>query len=333
MRKRITLLIIVILCSNFMFVNAGNSNSVIDVKNELIPISKEPLKLVVEPVYECYKSIITNVTYTAYVSSAIPEGSTIDFYTGNTSDPYPTTLLGSSYVKGGKAVFKTYQKINTYYLGSAVWTKPSNSTAKIPPTRIYSNIVTYKVQLSNKLLDLDVTVKNTTQNNVTYTANFTDPIDALTAQNKIIDPAIVNSNSTQMDVKFSTFAVPSELDVKTLDEGAISKISAQSPYRVDYATIYDWTAEVNIKLPAGKYIVLAECSGLTSNYGLELFNVTTYIIATPKTTIIPGTILTTKIPATATPKPLFTPYIPKVTPPVWDEVDPFKYANREKVVE
>lgn len=302
------LLVFVILCSNFMFVSAGNTNSVIDIGNELIPIVREPLRLAVQPVYESNGSAITNVTYTAYTTSLIPDGSKIDFYTGNPSSPFPTTLLGSSYVKGGKAVFKTYQKINSCYLGSAVWTNPSESISKFPPTRIYSNIVTYNVLLSDKLLDLNVTVRNFVEKNVSYTARFTDPKDTQTVEAQIIDPAVISSKGTQMKVKFSTFQISSALDIKALDKAAINQISVQKPYREDYAIIENWTAKVNINLPAGKYIVLAECSELTANYDLELFNVSQIIV-------IPSTPVITKIPVSITPIAVSTPPV-LVTPPV-----------------
>jgi len=148
-------------------------------------------------------------------------------------------------------------------------------------------------------LDLVVTVKNFSEKNVAYTAQFTDSKGLLEVQERVINPVPVGSNGTQMKVKFTTFQISSALDVRTLDKAAISKISAQKPYREDYATIENWTANLNIDLPAGRFIVLAECSELTANYGLELFNVSQIVVATPTPGITIAPV--TKIPVTLAP--------------------------------
>lgn len=306
------LLIFVILCSNFMFVSAEPSSSVIDIGNELIPIPLQPLRLVVQPEYQCNGDLITNVTYTAYASASISDGSKIDFYTGNPNNPYPTTLLGSSYVKDGKAVFKTYQKIDNYYLGSAVWTRPLGITpdlpSKYPPSRVYSNIVTYHVALSDKVIDLNVSVKNLSiVNNVSYTAKFGDPADAKTLADTLINPADIKINGIQMKARFLTYQIPTALDVKTLDRTTIDKIAIEKPYREDYAIIKDWAASVSLNLPVGRYIVFADCIELTANSDVKSYSVSKVIIISTLPPITPEIM--------PTPRVIVTPPV-KITPPV-----------------
>lgn len=307
------LLIFVILCSNLMFVSAESSSSVIDIGNELIPIPVQPLRLVVQPEYQSNGEFITNVTYTAYTSSSIPDGSKIDFYTGNPSNPYPTTLLGSGYVKGGKAVFKTYQKINNYYLGSAVWTRPlgiaPDLPSKYPPSRIYSNIVTYHLALSDKVIDLNVLVKNISiSNNVSYTAKFSNPTtDTKTLEAVLINPGDIKINGAQMKVRFLTYQIPAALDVKTLDSITLDKIAFEKPYREDYAIIKDWAASVSLNLPVGRYIVFADCIELTANSDVKSFSVPKVIIISTVPPVTPEIV--------TTPRVVVTPPV-KITPPV-----------------
>lgn len=287
MKKRIMLLIFVMLFSSIMFVSAESSSPIIDIGNEITPVT-QPLHLTVQHIYECTGNLITNVTYTAYTTSLIPDGSKIDFYTGNPNNVYPTTLLGSSYVKGGKAVYKTYQKIDNYYLGSAVWTKPSVQSAQIPPIRIYSNIVTYNVSLSKKIIDLNVTLRELAEKNVLYTVSIKDPITSQPIPTATAVPSDIVIDGVKMNVQFSTFKISSPIEEK-LNPAEISKIADQKPYQIDFALIENWTAKANLNLPAGRYIVLAECPDLTDNCALEVFKVPQIIVIPPvtKTPILP----------------------------------------------
>lgn len=273
------------LCSNFMFVSAESVNPVITVdEDKLMPVPLQSIRLVVQPEYQCIGDIITNVTYTAYVVTSIPEGSKIDFYTGSPSNPYPTTLMGSSYVKDGKAVFRTYQRVGSYYLGSAVWTKSLIVDTKIPPTRVYSNIVTYRTAMSNKLIDLNVSVNNLSKTNVSYTAKFRDQASIIISdiiepveskQPESIDLAALQANGRQMKARFITYQIPAALDPIPIDSIAADKSLVQTliSYREDYADIKDWTANIKFDLPAGRYIVYVQCAELTTSTATTSYSV------------------------------------------------------------
>ncbi len=249
MEKRYFVLIIILfLFSNLIGAFATNST-------EILPV--QTINFIAQPGYESRGTSMTNITYCAY-TKGIADGSVIDFYTGNPEDPYPSQLLGRSRVKEGKAYIKVFQKPDTYYIGSAVYT----STIDIwPPSRVYSNIATHYVPLSNATISIDVGIDNSCKSNVIYTANF---------NNIFVSPSSGIKNNVSMGksvkVRFLTYEIPKDMEI--YDAKSLNK---QKPLREDYVEIADWSAKFQFNLKSGSYIVYADCPEITASSNLMKF--------------------------------------------------------------
>lgn len=252
MEKRyFVLLILLFLFSNLIGAFAANST-------EILPV--QTIEFFAQPGYENNGTDMTNVTYVAY-TKGIRDGSVIDFYSGNPKAPYPTNLLGSSRVKEGKAYIKVFQKPDTYFIGSAVYTLPIDLW---PPTRVYSNIATYYIPLSGAVINIDVGINNRSKSNVTYTAKFSNIFDS----SPIADKEDISTGKS-VKVRFITYEIPEDMDivdVKTLKETRLA-------LREDYAVITDWAAQLQFYLKPGSYIVYADCTEITASSNLMKFTV------------------------------------------------------------
>lgn len=222
----------------------------------------QSINLVVQPEYKSNGTNLTNVTYVAY-TTGIQDGSIIEFYSGSPSSPYPSTLIGNGYVSGGKAFVRVFQKPDSYYIGSAVYTKPIDIW---PPVRVYSNIVSYRVSLCTKSIDLNVKVDNQCKTNITYTAKFEASEDL---------SALVDSKASgnQVRVRFLTYEIPVGYEISIAKDKLESDLKLMKPLREDYAVINNWTAQVRTYLPTGKYLVYADCQAITTNNSTVVYDV------------------------------------------------------------
>lgn len=252
MEKRYFVLIVILfLLSNLIGVFAANST-------EILPA--QTIKLIAQPVYESSGTDITNVTYCAY-TKGIADGSVIDFYAGDPKAPYPNQLLGSNVVKEGKAYIKLFQKPDTYYIGSAIYTSPNDIW---PPSRVYSNITAHYVPLCNATISIDVGIDNSCKSNVTYTAIFSNIFDSSPVDTK---KDILTGKSVK--VRFLTYEIPEGMEI--YDAKHLNKLR---PLREDYIEISNWTAKFQFNLKPGSYIVYSDCSEITVSSSLMKFIVT-----------------------------------------------------------
>lgn len=253
MKKIIFLVfIMVFLFSNLLCLNVSG----------IIPKPAQSINLVVQPEYKSSGTNLTNVTYIAY-TTGIPDDSKIDFYSGSPSSVYPSNLVGSGYVKSGKAFVRIFQKPENYYIGSAVYTKP----IKIwPPARVYSNIVSYNVPLCSKSIDLKVKVDHFAETNITYTAKFDVSNEISTADDS-------KASGNQVKVRFLTYEIPMVYEIPIAKEKLESDLKLMKPLREDYAVINNWTAQSRTYLPSGKYLVYADCQAITTNNSTAVYDV------------------------------------------------------------
>lgn len=258
MKKISILVIMVLLFVNFSMVLAAPDYEILPIDQEPIDVRPLPtINLSVQNKYECVNTNVTNVTYTAY-TTGIPNGSQIDFYSGDPKLPYPTELIGYGKVENGKAYIKVFQKPDKFYIGSAVYTLPIDT---YPPRRYYSNVVTYKVNYSTDPISIKVDIDNSCKTNVTYLAKLIE-------QPKAADVADFElSKVSPVKVRFLTFQIPSLLTVKKID------LNTMKPYRVDIGELTDGYAKVGLYLPPGKYIVYVDCETITLNNATSVFNI------------------------------------------------------------